>query len=175
MATPAHITEQLNQLAHAKAQELITRARSILQKYSNSGELVESLQVEVTPGNEREAPIITMSFAEQGKFLDKKKMVWGKVPEIEKMRKWVARKGVSRFRYVSGINDASRLSEQQKINRIASGVAWSMRLHRTVWKRRAWRRKSLVELLVDLNDKTARIWENQIVVVVEDALQTGTI
>lgn len=173
MATPAHITEQLNQLAHAKSRELLSRAQNILQRYSNSGELVDSLQVEVTPGNEREAPIITMSFAEQGKFLDKKKMVWGKVPDIEKMRKWVARKGVSRFRYVSGINDASRLSEQQKINRIASGVAWSMRRHQTVWKRRGWRRQTLVQLLNDLNEKTARIWENQIVVDVEHALQTG--
>jgi hypothetical protein len=174
MATPAHITAQLNDLAEAKSKELLSRAQTILKKYSNSGELIDSLQVEVTRGSAQEAPVITMTFAEHGSFLDKRTMIWGKVPEMKKMRKWVERKGVESFRYVSGINNPRNLTEEQKINRIASGVAWAYRRHQTVWKRRAWRRQTLVQLLVDLNEKTARIWENQIVIDVEKALETGT-
>lgn len=170
MATP-QINQQLQALAQAKSRELLARARQVLSRYSNSGDLVNSLQAKVE-GTGQDARII-LSFAEHGGLIDKKKMVWGKVPEIRKMEKWVQRKGVDAFRYISGIGNARNLTDEQKVKRIASGVAWSYRLHQSNWKRKQWRRQTLVDLLKDLNEKTARIWENEIVITLEHALETG--
>lgn len=170
MATQ-QINQQLQALAQAKSRELLERARAALSRYSNSGELVQSLQAKVE-GTGQDARII-LAFAEHGGLIDKKKMIWGKVPDIRKMEKWVERKGVDAFRYVSGVGNASNMSTENKIKRIASGVAWSYRLHQSHWKRKQWRKQTLVQLLTDLNEKTARIWENEIVITLEHALETG--
>lgn len=171
MSTPAHITTALNTLAQAKAEELLARAKKILDtpKYRASGELADSLEVNVTPGSASEPPVITLSFADQGQFLSMRNPSWGRVPEIEKLEKWVRTKGSSKFRYVTGRNVAN-MSEGEKVSKIASGIAWAYRKHQLRWKPKTWRKATLVQLLQDLNEQTARVWEDGIVVGVESEL-----
>lgn len=170
---PREIQDRLNALARAKAKELLERAKKVLSgpKYVGRGELLDSLSVTVTQATDVASPVITLTFAEQGKFFEVKKMIWGKVPELKKMEDWVRGKGVDRFRYISGYaGKNANLSEEQKIKKIAAGVAWSQRLHQTMWKPKKWRRTTLVELLKDLNAETGEIWREGIVVAVEQEL-----
>lgn len=167
---PQHIQEKLNNLANAKARELLSRAKKVLSapKYVGRGELLESLRVEVTNATDSSSPVITLSFAEQGKFFQVKKMVWSRVPELRKMEAWVKGKGVDRFRYVSGYaGRTANISEEQKIKKIAAGVAWAQRRHQTGWKQKKWKPATLTELLKDLNLKTGEVWREGIVESVE--------
>ena len=169
--TPAPITEALNALAQKKAQELLERARKVLDtpRFRASGKLVDSLEVTVTPGTASEPPIITLSFADQGEFLSMKNPSWGKVPEIKKLEDWVRARGTNRFRYVTG-RKMSAMSETEKVSKIASGIAWAYRKHQLRWKPKTWRKTALVQLLEELNEQTARVWEDGIVVQVESEL-----
>jgi hypothetical protein len=162
---PKQIQERLNALAHAKAKELLDRAKKVLSdpKYVGRGELLSSLNVNVTEATDNTSPAITLTFAEQGRFLQVKKMIWGKVAELGKMEEWVKGKGVDSFRYVSGYAGKNvNLSDEQKIKKIAAGVAWSQRLHQSDWKQKKWKRATLVELLKDLNLQTGEIWREGI-------------
>jgi hypothetical protein len=171
VSTPAHITQSLNTLAHSKAAELLARAKKILDtpKYRASGNLVDSLEVSVKPGTATEPPVITLTFADQGKFLGMKNPSWGRVPDIEQLEKWVRARGTSRFKYVTG-RKPSGLSESEKVSKIASGIAWAYRKHQLRWKPKTWRKVTLLQLVEDLNDQTARVWEEGIKVQVEDEL-----
>jgi hypothetical protein len=171
MSTTAHIITSLNTLAEQKAQELLARAKKILDtpKYRASGDLAESLAVSVEKGTATEPPVITLSFADQGQFLSMRNPSWGRVPEIEKLEKWVRDRGTARFRYVTG-RKLSSMSEDEKVSKIASGIAWAYRKHQLKWKPKTWRKATLVKLLEDLNEQTARVWEDGIVVGVETEL-----
>jgi len=179
MATPAHITEQLNELAQKKAQKLLERARKVLDtpRFRNSGELVDSLQVKVTLGTATHPPVITLTFSDQGFFLAMKNPSWSKVPWRKGKRgleDWVRRRpgGSSSFDYVSGYGrgQQTQLSESAKVKRIASGIAWAFRKHQLRWKPKTWKRQTLVQLLIELNEQTARVWEEGIVMQVESEL-----
>jgi len=165
MSTPAHIIASLNTLAEQKAQELLARAKKILDtpKYRNSGELIDSLEVSVEKGTAKEPPVITLTFADQGQFLSMRNPSWGRVPEIEKLEKWVRDRGTARFRYVTG-RKLSSMSEDEKVSKIASGIAWAYRKHQLRWKPKTWRKATLVQLLEEINAETVSLWENGIIV-----------
>lgn len=171
-AIPKLIQERLNDLARDKAKDLLERAKKVLSapKYVGRGELLESLNVTITKATDTKSPVITLSFAEQGKFFEVKKMTWGKVPELKKMEDWVRAKGVDRFRYISGYAGDANITEEQKIKKIAAGVAWSRRLHQTTWKPKKWKRSTLVDILKDLNAATGEAWRDGIVVEIEHEL-----
>ncbi|MFO0362630.1 MAG: hypothetical protein ACK500_12450 [Flavobacteriales bacterium] len=181
MSTPAHIIASLNTLAEQKAQELLARAKKILDtpKYRASGELVDSLEVSVEKGTETEPPVITLTFSDQGFFLSMKNPSWSKVPWRSGKRglvEWVRKRGSSSFAYVSGYGrgQSSSLSEDAKVKKIASGIAWAYRNHSLKWKTKTWKKQTLVSLLTELNEQTARVWEDGIVVGVESELYSKT-
>ncbi|MEJ0030951.1 MAG: hypothetical protein WDO15_11500 [Bacteroidota bacterium] len=82
---PESIQEKLNRLAADKADDLLRRARSVLSgsKYVGRGELLNSLEVTYTHATGDKSPVITLQFADQGKFLEVKRMIFGKVADIK--------------------------------------------------------------------------------------------
>ena len=169
---PIEIQQALNDLANEKAQQILAKAKAIVGKpnISASKKLLNSLAVSVKPATATEAPVITLTYADEGRFLDYKNPVWNKLADLKKLEAWVASRGVSAFRYVSGVNRTG-MSEEQKIKKIASGVAWSQRLHQVKWKAKGWKKKTLVKLLQELNVKTAEVWRDGIVLKVEQELE----
>jgi hypothetical protein len=169
---PASIQSALNDLAEQKAEQILARARQVVggANISASNELLNSLSISVKKATSNSNPVITLSYADHGRFLDYKNPVWGKVPELDKMEKWVRSRGVSSFRYVSGVGSTG-MSEEAKVRKIAAGVAWSKRLHQSKWKPKAWKKKTLVKLLRELNDQTVELWQLGIKVEVENAVK----
>jgi hypothetical protein len=169
---PPSIQSALNDLAEKKAEQILTRARQVVgaANISASKELLNSLSVSVKKATANSNPVITLSYADHGRFLDYKNPVWGKLPELDKMEKWVRSRGVSSFRYVSGVGSTG-MSEEAKVRKIAAGVAWSKRLHQSKWKPKAWKKKTLVKLLRELNDQTVELWQQGIKLEVENAVK----
>jgi hypothetical protein len=169
---PPSIQSALNDLAEQKAEQILTRARQVVgaANISASKELLNSLSISVKKATANSNPVITLSYADYGRFLDYKNPVWGKLPELDKMEKWVRSRGVSSFRYVSGVNKTG-LSEEVQVRKIAAGVAWSQRLHQSKWKPKAWKKKTLVKLLRELNDQTVELWQQGIKLEVENAVK----
>lgn len=175
MDTPIEIQILLNELAHRTARRILERARQVVSaaNISASKELLNSLKIEVREATATTQPVITLTYADHGRFIDYKNPVWNKLAEIAKLEKWVRARGVSSFRYVSGIGNSSNLSEEQKVTKIAKGVAWSQRRHMVKWKPKAWKKKTLVKLLQELNEETKVLWQNGIALKVEQELATN--
>jgi len=159
---PAHIQTALNTLAQQKAQELLAKATSVITaaRLTATKELLNSLAVDVKAASETDPPMVSLLYKDHGRFLDYKNPVWNKVPDLKKLEKWVAAKGVSSFRYVSGVG-STRLSNEAQIKKIAAGVAWAKRKH-SQWKAKGWKRKTLVKIVKQMNADTVTIWERGI-------------
>lgn len=168
---PIELQQSLNTLAETKAQQILAKAKQVVgaAKFSATNTLLNSLAVSVKKATTNDAPVITLTYADHGRFLDYKNPVWNKLAPLRDMERWVAAKGVSSFRYVSGINRTG-MSEEEKIKKIASGVAWAKRLHLSKPKPKAWKKKTLVKLLQELNTQTAEAWADGIVLKVEQEL-----
>lgn len=171
MDIPIEIQQSLNALADAKAQQILAKAKAIVgnPNISASKRLLNSLAVSVKHATSTESPVITLTYADEGRFIDYKNPVWNKLADLKKMEAWVASRGVSAFRYVSGVNSTG-MSEEQKIKKIAGGVAWSQRKHQVKWKAKGWKKKTLVKLLQELNVQTGEVWREGIVLQVEGVL-----
>ncbi len=171
MDIPIEIQQALNELAETKAQEILAKAKQVVgaSNISASKVLLNSLAVSVKKATSTANPVITLMYADRGRFIDYKNPVWNKLAPLVDMQKWVASRGVSAFRYVSGVNRTG-MSEEQKIIKIASGVAFAKRLHQSKPKPKAWKKKTLVKLLQELNVQTGELWRNGIVLKVEQEL-----
>lgn len=171
MEIPIEIQQSLNELAETKAQQILARAKLVVRagNITASNQLLNSLAVSVKKATTNDAPVITLTYADHGRFLDYKNPVWNKLAPLKELEQWVAARGVSSFRYVSGINRTG-MTEAQKITKIASGVAWAKRLHMNKHKAKGWKRKTLVKLLKELNEETKELWKNGIVLAVENEL-----
>jgi len=172
MDIPIEIQQSLNELAETKAQQILAKAKQVVSaaNFSASNTLLNSLAVSVKKATSSDGPVITLSYADYGRFLDYKNPVWNKLAPLKDMERWVANRGVSAFRYVSGVNRTG-MSEEQKIKRIASGVAWAKRLHLSKPKPKAWKKKTLVTLLHELNMETAEAWADGIALKVEQEFE----
>ncbi len=172
MQIPIELQQALNELAEQKAQQILAKAKAIVgaANISASQTLLRSLQISVKMATATESPVITLTYADQGRFIDYKNPVWNKLADLKKLEAWVAARGVSSFRYVSGVNSTG-MSEEQKIKKIALGVAWAKRLHMSKPKPKGWKKKTLVKLLKELNVQTGEVWRDGIVLKVEQELK----
>jgi len=128
------LVDKMNEIAHRYAVMMRQSLYTVLKQYSNTGEGLASLIVDVVDGDESKSPQIKIAFEDHLIFLDKRKLQWTKLPEVEKLIAWAETKE----------------ADPKKAKKLAWAVAWDKKKHDT-WKRRPWRKKSLSSVLKDMN------------------------
>jgi len=162
MITQEFLTK-LNNYSREKGEELLRAALNELQndKRYNSGELLQSLKLQVIEGTPEKPPVIIVTYAPQGAFMEVKKMEWTRQPNIEKLLDWSKYK---RFNMdsIPGYKNGSapNLSEEKKVQRIVWAIAKRQEKF-DVWKRRPWKAKPVIEFLRKLNMEVLEIWANE--------------
>lgn len=175
---PKSIQEQLNQLAHKYAQQLLSQVTGVLSQpqYQAEGELAESLKVSVTPSTDTQAPVILLTYADQGFFIGYKNPQWSTLPNIEKLTKWTQVKNIS-LGDIPGYTygTAPNLSDEKKKERIAFAIAKN-KLKTDSWKPKRWKNAAnLGELLRDLNNDTIQAWVKEVETILAHSITTGQV
>jgi len=148
---PPPVQERMNFIAFQFANRLRESLNQELLIFKVTGELQGSVEVSVIPADFDEPPIITAEYEGYGEFIGKRKLLWVKVPPIEKLIQYVQDKNLtSKGRIPGYVGDAPNLSEFKKAERIAWAIAISKQKNDT-FKRRPWKKKALPDVLNDLN------------------------
>lgn len=140
----------LNTLAY-KYKDIIERAIvAVLNqpKYKNTGAGAASLTVDVVDGDENKAPQILISFDDHILFLDKRKLQWTKQPSVTNLIEgWASNKT---FDKVPGYKSNAIVDPAKAAARVAWAVAIDKKKNDT-WKAKPWRKKSLSNVLKEMN------------------------
>lgn len=126
----------LNEIAHRYQQFIYQSIHSVLSQppYRNTGAGAESLKVEVTEGDESKAPAIKITFDDHLIFLDKRRIEWTRMPDMQEMIAWAKTK---------------RSNESEALQ-----LAWATGFEKKkndTWKAKQWRKKTLSSVLKEMN------------------------
>ena len=149
---PISVQQHLNEIAQQYGQRLFNQVKTVFEKYSNSGALVQSLKLEIKNATASSAPSIKLIYDEQGYFIGYKNPQWVKQPDVTKLLEWAQTKTFNTIPGYKG--DASNLPEYKKRERVAWAIAKD-KLNKDTWKPKLWKRAAkLGDLLKDLNEDT---------------------
>lgn len=175
---PKVTQHKLDALATKYADKLKRDVQSVLSnpEFMNTGELADSIEVTVTKASDKEAPLIILTYADQGYFLNYRNPQWTKLPTIDKLEKWAAARGLD-FGNIPGYayGTAPNLTDEQKEKRIVWAIAKNKRKEDS-WKPRLWKRKAkLVDFLNALNDETVKAYAKDIEAILAESISTGMV
>lgn len=127
---------KLNDIAHRYKSIIHQAIHDVLSqdRYKNTGAGAASLTVDVVDGDVNKAPRILISFDDHLIFLDKRKMQWTKLPNMAKLMEWAE----------------TVKPNEKEAKRLAWAVAWDKKKNDT-WKAKPWRKKSLSNVLKEMN------------------------
>jgi hypothetical protein len=147
MSYSPRLVTVLNDLAHKFQGEYQSALTNLLNQppYRNTGEGVNSVEVNVVEGNEQKAPEVKIEFADHLLYMDKRKLQWTKLPDMKRMLAWAATKS----------NDES---VQKKL---AWSRAWDLKKNDN-WKAKPWRKKSLSAVLKEMNKQIIEAFDKAI-------------
>jgi hypothetical protein len=88
-------------------------------------ELLRSLQTQVVQASAQHVASMGVAFEQYGRIKDMKGIDRTKAPPIEEIEAYVKKVGLSKFEYIPGYTDRSKVlpTSSQAINRIAWGIA----------------------------------------------------
>lgn len=175
---PQITQEKLNALADQYARQLLNQVKEVLSQpaYHNSGELEESLKISITKATATEAPVILLTYADQGFFIGYKNPQWTSLPNVDKIKKWALIKTLS-IGDIPGYTygTAPNITDEKKIERIAWAIAKNKRKEDT-WKQKKWKNASgLGDLLRSLNENTIKAWIKDVETILAESITTGAI
>ena len=144
MYTPLQV-QRFNEIAHrykAIAHRSITE---VLNQYRNTGAGVASVRVEVVEGTSTKSPDINIEFDDHLIVLNKRKVEWTKLPAMKDLVAWAE----------------TKKANPQEAKQLAWAVAWDKKKNDT-WKAKPWRKKSLSEVLKDMNKQILEAFDKAI-------------
>lgn len=101
-----------------------------------------------------------VSFPDSGRHVEMKRIEWRKRPIQEGnnfIHEWVKKTGVDKFRRVPGYkNRAPKLTEDQRAERIASGIIVAYSLGKQRRKKQPWYNRTMYRLIEQLYDMLVR-------------------
>ncbi len=160
---------KLNTIAHRFREYINQALNEILSqaKYRNTGASLASLHVEVIDGDNNKAPQIIITFADSLNILDKRKLQWTKLPNIDNMDDWAQTKT---FDTIPGYKNgaAPNLPPWKQKERVAWAIAYNKKKFDT-WKAKPWRKKSLSNVLKEMNAQILLAFDKAI----EEDFQAG--
>ena len=134
------IAQRFAQLIHKSIVEVLSQPR-----YSNTGAGVDSIKVEIIAGNSTQSPSLNITFDDHLIMLNKSKIEWTRLPDMKNLMAWAETK-------TSTLKEAKRL---------AWAVAWDKKKNDT-WKPKLWRKKSLSQVLKDMNEQLLQAYDEAI-------------
>lgn len=167
---PIEIQDRLNDLAANYAKYLYDRAMAILSQFKARGVLVDSLHVMWFKATDTEGPFIRLFYEEHGEYLNKRKMLWTKQPPVEELEEWAEGRNVIPS-YLPGYSTSAfaRMSNAYKRNRFAWAIAINKKNNDT-WKSKQWKKKTLVQLLKDLNKEIITAYQQEAEKIIAESL-----
>lgn len=111
-------------------------------RYKNTGAGVASVTVEVDAGDANKAPALQIQFEDHLIFLNQRRIEWTRLPDMKEMIAWAETKE----------------PDPKKAKRLAFAVAWDKKKNDT-WKPKLWRKKSLSEVLKDMNQELLKQYD----------------
>lgn len=146
------LVEKLNAIAHEYRDKIVREITTVLSqpKYMNTGAGLESLRVEVIPGTQSKSPDIIITMDDYVNIINKRKAEWTKMPPIEELEQWAQTR---EFKgpvpgYKNGL--APNLPPWKAKQRILWAIAKSKQKF-DIWKPKPWRKKSLSNVLKEMN------------------------
>jgi hypothetical protein len=123
-------------------------------KIVNTGQLLRSLNSDVTKDLGRLVVALDFAFEEYGRYIDIKNKRWRYLPPIDDLLLWVEKKGLSSFGADPNPNKKKPKSPERRINEIAWGIA-KQRVKRRQAKDKAkpWFQSSFYRSLQALQDE----------------------
>lgn len=134
------IAQRYKDLIHQAVHDVLSQ-----DQYKNTGAGVASLTVDVVDGDANKAPQITITFDDHLILLDKRKMMWTKLPNIGKLMEWAE----------------TVKPDKKQAERLAWAVAWDKKKNDT-WKAKPWRKKSLSNVLKEMNQMIKEAFDKAI-------------
>jgi hypothetical protein len=125
-------------------------------RYTNTGAGVGSVTVEVIPGDESKSPALKVLFADHLVFLNQRRIEWSRLPDIAALTTWAE----------------TKTSNREAAERLAWAVAWDKRKNDT-WKPKLWRKRSLSEVLKDMNEQLIRAYDEAIEADLQESAKGG--
>lgn len=148
---PESVQHHLNDIAAEYGNRLLSQVKTVFEKYSNSGALVQSLKLEIKKATATTAPVISLIYDEQGYFIGYKNPQWSKLPRIERLLEWAQTKTFTR---VSGVKNDSNLPEFKRREKVVWAIAKD-KLKNDTWKPKRWKREANIgQLIRHLNADT---------------------
>lgn len=127
-----------------KLNDIAQRYKSMLQRsiseilsdsrYRNTGAGAASVTVEVIDGDNNKSPQLIINFADHMLFLDKRKLQWTQLPNMKNLIEWAE----------------TKKSNPIEAKKLAFAVAYDKKKNDT-WKAKPWRKKSLSNVLKEMN------------------------
>jgi hypothetical protein len=133
-----NLVKALNAIAQEYRGKLEENIKSVLSeaRYRNTGGGVDSVNVEVRPGDSNNSPALVIKIADHVLILNKSKMEWTNLPRVNELLKWAR----------------SRKSNEKEAKKLAWAVAWDKKKNDT-WKSKKWRKKGIGTVLREMNEE----------------------
>jgi hypothetical protein len=143
----ARLVSVLNEIAHRYAGLTHKSIVDVLSqpRYSNTGAGVRSVKVDVVSGNDAKSPALHITFDDHLIVLNKGKIEWTRLPDIEKLTEWAK----------------TKKSSDKEAEQLAWAVAWDKKKNDT-WSPKLWRKKSLSQVLKDMNEQLLKDYHEAI-------------
>lgn len=138
---------RLNEVAHRYKDLVYQSIFTVINQppYRNTGAAAASLKVDVVDGDQTKAPRLDIRFDDQLIFIGTKKMEWTKLPNMKKLIAWAETKKATR----------------EEAEQLAWAVSWDKKNNDT-WKPKQWRKKSLSEVLKEMNELIVKAFDQAI-------------
>ena len=156
------VLDTINAESLAFAKQFITQRKAALmkRKANATGDLIDSLEYEVTKQATNEAASLFLMFHEHGRYLDMKptSFKYNRVGNdlIESIENWIDRKGLQKFVNV-WLQKRNQSNTNQSIEKIRRSIAWGIAVNRTKgkFKRKVWWNRAKTAAISDLVNNIA--------------------
>jgi hypothetical protein len=172
---PELIQKELNEVAEVHGRKLLADVRGVFERLRRSGELLQSLELQVIKSTSKESPRILLTYADQGFFIGAKNLQWTKLPDITKLQEWA--KNVQFTGRVPGYKDgvAPNLPPWKVQERKLWAIAYGKKKFDT-HKPKPWKREARIgDLIKKMNTDAIEAFSQAIESILTRALETGQI
>ena len=130
------LVNDLNKLARDYAPRAEIAIKQEIAKWSNTGAAVNSVKVEIVDGKSNQSPALKISFADHLLVFNTRHPEWVGQPNMYALTAWAQ----------------TKRSNPEEVKKLAFATAYNQKKFDT-WKPKYWRKKSLSQLLKELNKK----------------------
>lgn len=132
-----NMVRALNEIAHRYGDIMGRSIQEVLNdpKYRNTGAGASSVKINVVDGDLNTSPRVEITFDDHLIVLNKRRVEWTRLPNMKGLLAWAETKTPS----------------EKEATQLAWAVAWDKKKNDT-WKAKPWRKKSLSEVLKEMNE-----------------------